>query len=231
MDFDFAGVEEILDIKIEDKSLFQTAFTHRSYLNEHQDYSLPSNERLEFLGDAVLQLVSSKYLYNKYPDQPEGKLTNYRAATVCTTSLAEESERLNYGKFLLLSNGEDQSGGRTSEYILANTFEAVLGALYIEKGIEFCHKFIEKELLYKIEDIVKNELYKDPKSKFQEKAQELRGITPNYEVLESWGADHERTFKVGVYLEKQLYGEGIGSSKQKAQQEAAQNALDKLENV
>lgn len=231
MDFDFAGVEEILHIKIEDKSLFQTAFTHRSYLNEHQDYSLPSNERLEFLGDAVLQLVSSKYLYNKYPDQPEGKLTNYRAATVCTTSLAEESERLNYGKFLLLSNGEDQSGGRTSEYILANTFEAVLGALYIEKGIEFCHKFIEKELLYKIEDIVKNELYKDPKSKFQEKAQELRGITPNYEVLESWGADHERTFKVGVYLEKQLYGEGIGSSKQKAQQEAAQNALDKLENV
>ncbi|MCA9308295.1 MAG: ribonuclease III [Patescibacteria group bacterium] len=231
MDFDFAGVEEILDIKIEDKSLFQTAFTHRSYLNEHQDYSLPSNERLEFLGDAVLQLVSSKYLYNKYPDQPEGKLTNYRAATVCTTSLAEESERLNYGKYLLLSNGEDQSGGRTSEYILANTFEAVLGALYIEKGIEFCHKFIEKELLYKIEDIVKNELYKDPKSKFQEKAQELRGITPNYEVLESWGADHERTFKVGVYLEKQLYGEGIGSSKQKAQQEAAQNALDKLENV
>ena len=150
---------------------------------------------------------------------------------ICTTSLAEESERLNYGKFLLLSNGEDQSGGRTSEYILANTFEAVLGALYIEKGIEFCHKFIEKELLYKIEDIVKNELYKDPKSKFQEKAQELRGITPNYEVLESWGADHERTFKVGVYLEKQLYGEGIGSSKQKAQQEAAQNALDKLENV
>ncbi len=218
-------VEKILGIEITNEELFETAFTHRSYLNENTDYKNPSNERLEFLGDAVLQLLSTQYLYENYPKQPEGILTNYRSAIVNTRSLAQEALRLGYGDLLYLSNGEEASGGRTREYILANTFEAVLGALYLTQGLEFCRTFVTKELLYKIETIVQEETYKDAKSKFQEIAQEKTGITPSYKVLESWGADHEKTFKVGVYLEGKLYGEGKGGSKQKAEQEAAVAAL------
>ncbi len=230
MAFDIKRVEKILNIKIQNIVLFETAFTHRSYLNEHPEYANTSNERLEFLGDAVLQLLSSEYLFNSYKSS-EGVLTNYRASIVCTASLAEESRRLGYGDLLYLSNGEEVSGGRDREYILANTFEAVLGALYLEKGLEFCKSFIEKELLYKMGNIIKEQAYKDAKSIFQELAQEKVGITPSYEVLDSWGADHEKVFKIGVYLEKDLYGIGEGSSKQKAQQQAALNALDKLESL
>lgn len=230
MAFDIKRVEKILNIKIQNIVLFETAFTHRSYLNEHPEYLNTSNERLEFLGDAVLQLLSSEYLFNNYKSS-EGVLTNYRASIVCTASLAEESRRLGYGDLLYLSNGEEVSGGRDREYILANTFEAVLGALYLEKGLEFCKSFIEKELLYKMDNIIKEQAYKDAKSIFQELAQEKVGITPSYEVLDSWGADHEKVFKIGVYLEKDLYGIGEGSSKQKAQQQAALNALDKLESL
>lgn len=221
-------VEKVLGTKIKGTTLFTVAFTHRSYLNEHPKYKNPSNERLEFLGDAVLQLLSSEFLYNKYPESPEGDLTNYRAAIVCTKSLAKEAKRLGYGAFLLLSNGEEATGGRNREYILANTFEAVLGALYLEQGIEFCKEFVEKELLYKLEDIVKNKKYKDAKSDFQEMSQEKKSVTPVYKVLDSWGLDHEKTFKVGVFLENEEWGVGEGKSKQKAEQQAALNALDKL---
>lgn len=230
MAFDIKKVEEILNIKIENIVLFETAFTHRSYLNEHPDYTNPSNERLEFLGDAVLQLLSSEYLFNNYKSS-EGILTNYRASIVCTSSIGEEAKRLGYGDLLYLSNGEEASGGRDREYILANTFEAVLGALYLEKGLDVCKTFVEKELLYKMNNIIKEQAYKDAKSMFQELSQDKVGITPTYEVLDSWGADHEKVFKVGVYLEKDLYGVGEGSSKQKAQQQAALNALDKLESL
>ncbi|MFZ5425202.1 MAG: ribonuclease III [Patescibacteria group bacterium] len=230
MHFDFEKVNKVLETKLEEEDLFKTAFTHRSYLNEHPDYPNPSNERLEFLGDAVLQFISSEFLYNTYPDCTEGHLTNYRAAIVNTNSLASEAYRLGYGEFLLLSKGEEASGGREREYILANTFEAVLGALYLEKGIGHCKEFLERELLYKVQDIVENEDYKDNKSVFQEMAQEKKGVTPTYEVMDSWGADHNKTFKVGVYLGKKLYGEGQGKSKQKAQQSAAKAALDKLQN-
>lgn len=227
-DFNIEKLSEILKVNVQNKELFNTAFTHRSYLNEHSDYPNPSNERLEFLGDAVLQLLSSEYLYNKYPESPEGDLTNYRAAIVCTPSLAAESQRLGYGELLLLSHGEEQTGGRGREYILANTFEAVLGALYLEKGLEKCKDFVYRELFYKVDPIVENHIYKDAKSKFQELAQEKFGVTPVYEVVDAWGLDHEKTFKVAVHLNKEVYGEGEGRSKQKAEQAAAVNALDKL---
>lgn len=227
MVFNFAKAQEILQTELTNQDLFQTAFTHRSYLNEHGDYKLPSNERLEFLGDAVLQLLCSEYLYNTY-SETEGVLTSYRSAIVCTQSLANEAERLGYGKLLFLSRGEEETGGRSRPYILANTFEAVLGALYFEKGLEFCREFLTRELFYKTPEIIQKDLYKDAKSMFQEMAQEKLNITPIYEVLESWGADHEKTFKVGVFLNNELYGEGEGKSKQKAQQAAASGALDKL---
>jgi ribonuclease III len=230
--FNVKKVEEIINTTIDSQytGVFETAFTHRSYLNEHPEYKHPSNERLEFLGDAVLQLLSSEHLYNNY-DEPEGVLTNYRSAIVCTQSLAIEAKRLGYGALLHLSRGEEASGGRDREYILANTFEAVLGALYVTKGIEFCRSFVEKELFYKVTDIINEEKYKDAKSMFQETAQDKTGITPLYKVVDSWGADHDKTFKVGVYLDKTLYGEGEGSSKQRAEQNAAKNALDKINSV
>jgi len=225
---DFDKITETLGTPVRDKKLISTAFTHRSYLNEHPEYENPSNERLEFLGDAVLQLLSSQFLYEKYPEHPEGDLTNFRAAIVCTSSLAQEAKRLGFGEFLLLSKGEEATGGRDREYILANTFEAVLGALFIEEGLEFCKRFAEEELFYKVEEMVENEAYKDAKSLFQEIAQEKMGTTPSYKVLESWGLDHEKTFKIGVYLDDTEYGIGEGRSKQKAEQEAAEKALDKL---
>ncbi|HSX39419.1 MAG TPA: ribonuclease III [Candidatus Saccharimonadales bacterium] len=228
---DATKLSQKLGTEIKDENLFITAFTHRSFLNEHTDYKNPSNERLEFLGDAVLQLLSSEYLFKHFPSSPEGELTNFRAAIVCTPSLAEEAKRLGYGEFLLLSNGEEASGGRSREYILANTFEAVLGALFLQSGLDFCRGFVEKELLHKVDNIIENEKYKDAKSKFQELAQEKRGITPTYEVMDSWGLDHEKTFKVGVYLDKDLFGTGEGRSKQKAEQQAAFSALDKLQKL
>lgn len=224
-------VVKTLGIEIKDESLFETAFTHRSYLNEHANYKNPSNERLEFLGDAVLQHLSSEFLYKMFPTEPEGKLTNFRSAIVNTVSLAKEAKRLGYGELLLLSKGEEATGGRNREYILANTFEAVLGALYIQEGIDYCREFTKKELFYKIDRILKEELYKDAKSKFQEKAQESLGVTPQYKILNSWGADHEKNFKVGVYINDVLYGEGEGTSKQKAEQKAAIEGLDKLKTV
>src|SRR3989338_7289485 len=197
MEFDTKKLESVLKTEIKDSLLFLTAFTHRSYLNEHPDYENNSNERLEFLGDAVLQLLSSEFLYNKFPESPEGDLTNYRASIVCTPSLAEESQKLSVYEFLLLSNGEEATGGRNREYILANTFEAVLGALYLQNGVDFCREFVNRELLYKVDDIIKKEAYKDAKSKYQEIAQEKFGITPTYEVIDSWGLDHDKTY-VGV---------------------------------
>jgi ribonuclease III len=228
MAFDIEKLQQKLSVKLENAELFKTSFTHRSYLNEHPDYKLSSNERLEFLGDAVLQLLSSEYLYKKYPNSPEGVLTNYRSAIVCTPSIAQEAKKLGYGELLLLSNGEETTGGRDREYILANTFEAVLGALYTEKGLEYCRTFVNKNLFYKVDEIVENEDYKDAKSRFQEAAQEKHAVTPTYQVLEAWGPDHEKMFKVGVFLGAELWGTGEGRSKQKAEQQAAIDALTKI---
>ncbi len=223
---DVPKISKILELDFSDLELLTTAFTHRSYLNEHPEYKNPSNERLEFLGDAVLQFLSSEYLYNTYPSSQEGSLTNYRAALVCTPSLAEEAKRLGYGEFLFLSNGEEASGGRSREYILANTFEAVLGAIYLQHGIEKSRVFLTKNLFYKVKNIVDNNKYKDYKSLFQEMAQEKVGATPIYKVMEEWGPDHEKMFKIGLFINEKQYGLGEGSSKQKAEQTAAKNALD-----
>jgi ribonuclease-3 len=230
MPFDFKKVQEILQTNLQNEELFRTAFTHRSYLNEHSENGNRSNERLEFLGDAVLQLLSSEFLFNNYTKAPEGDMTNYRSAVVCTSSIGEEARRLGYGEMLLLSKGEETTGGREREYILANTFEAVLGALYLEKGLEFCSDFAERELLYKMEEVIKGKQYKDAKSVFQEKAQEKFGVTPTYKIEDSWGPDHEKNFKVGVFLDDKLWGEGLGKSKQKAEQHAAEEALERIDN-
>jgi len=224
---DIAKLEKNINIKFNNPKLLENAFVHRSYLNEHPNFELGSNERLEFLGDAVLELSASEKLYHSYPERPEGDLTNFRAAIVCTSSLAEEARKLNLGEYLSLSRGEEESGGRNREYILANTFEAFLGALYLDQDLKTCGGFLEKNLFYKIAEIVESGKYRDAKSTFQEITQEEVGITPTYKVLEEWGPDHAKHFRMGVYLDDHLVGVGEGDSKQEGEQEAARNALEK----
>ena len=202
------------------------AFCHRSYLNENPDFYLFHNERLEFLGDAVLELAVTQYLYNKYPQKSEGELTNWRASLVNAKILAEVAREVGFNDFLLLSRGEDKELGKARQYILANTFEALIGAAYLDQGIEPCQKFIEKNLIKELPRIIEGGLYKDAKSRFQEESQERAGITPTYKVLEEWGPDHARNFTIGAFLDKELIAKGEGSSKQEAELEAAKNALD-----
>jgi len=221
-------IEKVIGVTFKDEDLLERAFTHRSYLNEHQNIKKSSNERLEFLGDAVLQFLSSEFLFTNYPNSAEGNLTNFRAALVCTPSLAEESRKLGYGEYLFLSKGEEASGGREREYILANTFEAVLGAIYLESGVEACRKFLTKKLFYKVKGIVESNQYKDFKSSFQELAQSKYNQTPIYKVLQDWGPDHDKKFKIGVYINDKQLGVGEGTSKQRAEQASAKNALENL---
>ncbi|MBP7859536.1 ribonuclease III [Patescibacteria group bacterium] len=222
-------LENTLNIEIHDINLFEKAFTHRSFLNENKHKNYESNERLEFLGDAVLQLLTSEFLFIKYEKNAEGILTAYRASIVNTVSLAEEAKRLEYGKFLRMSRGEETTGGRNREYILANTFEAVLGAIFLSSGIEVCKKFLEKNLFYKIDKIVQEGEYRDAKSKFQEIVQEKYDVTPIYKTLKEWGPDHDKNFEVGVYIKDKLTAKGTGASKQKAENDAAKEALRKIE--
>lgn len=217
-----------LGYNLSDFDLFQTSFTHRSYLNEHPEYKLPSNERLEFLGDAVLQFLSSRFLFLKFGELPEGDLTNLRASIVKTESLAIEAKKLEFGEYLLMSKGEEATGGRNREYLLANCFEAFLGALYLEKGLETCENHLEKYLFYKVSDSITADTFKDSKTKFQEKVQEKFKSTPTYKIIDSWGLEHEKNFKVGVFVDNKLFAEGNGPSKQKAEQDAANKGLDKL---
>ena len=176
----------------------------------------------------MLQFLSSKFLYDRFPSSPEGDLTNFRASLVCAPSLAEASRMLNLGEYLFLSRGEEESGGRKREYILANTFEAFLGALFLDQGMEPCRKMVEGHLFPKIEEILSNQTYKDYKSRFQEYAQEQYNQTPEYKEVDSWGPDHNKTFVMGVYIGNKELGKGEGSSKQKAEQAAAKDALEKL---
>lgn len=218
---------EELKANFKDTNLLDTALTHRSYLNEHEDVK-ESNERLEFLGDAVLQFLASEFLYKKFPESPEGYLTNLRAAMVCTPSLAKASRNINVGPYLKLSRGEEDSGGREKDYILANTFEALLGATYMDSGVSVCKKFLEKNLFPSLTEIIKEGSYKDYKSKFQEITQEKLSVTPSYKEVSSFGPDHNKRFVMGVYLNDKLFAKGEGSSKQRAEQEAAKAALEKL---
>lgn len=222
---EFKVFEDNNGLKFINKELLKQAFIHRSYLNENRGTKLEHNERLEFLGDAVLELVITDYLYKKYPTKPEGDLTAYRSALVNSTTLAEVAEKLNINSFLLLSKGEAKDTGRARQYILANTFEALVGAIYLDQGYAVANEFIGKNLFGLIEDMVKNKSFVDSKSLFQEKAQEKVGITPEYKLIKETGPDHNRVFNVGVFLQDDLVASGEGKSKQEAEQKAAEKAL------
>jgi ribonuclease-3 len=220
-----------LDVQFKDENLLVNAFVHRSYLNENRGFELPSNERLEFLGDACLELITSEFLFAKYPTEPEGVLTNYRSALVNTDSLSETARDLKLGSYLLLSRGEEAGGGRESRYLLANTFEALLGAIYLDQGYDKAAEVAHKYVLSKIDEIVANETHRDAKSKLQELTQAELSQTPEYSVLGEWGPDHNKTFRVGVVVGNKTIGIGTGSSKQKAELMAAQNALENWHEV
>lgn len=217
-----------LNIKFNNSDLLKQALTHRSYLNENRGKKMEHNERLEFLGDAVLELVVTEYLYKNYSNQ-EGELTNWRAALVNGEMLAKISKDLGVEEFLLMSKGEAKDTGRARQYLLANAFEAIVGAIYLdqkESGFTAAKEFIEKNVLGKLKNIIEQELYVDPKSRFQECSQEEVSITPSYRVLEESGPDHDKRFVVGLYLQDEMVAKGIGPSKQEAQKEAATKALE-----
>lgn len=208
--------------------LLVEALTHRSYLNEHRNCSGNHNERLEFLGDAVLELASTDFLFKKFPAKPEGDLTSYRAALVNTVSLASSAQALGVGEFLLLSKGEAKDTGRARDVILADAFEAIIGALYLDAGYTAAEAFILKNVCTKIDDVIAKRAYQDAKSHFQEVAQEKRGVTPNYETLSEVGPDHDKIFTVGVFIGDKEIARGEGKSKQEAEQAAAAAGLDKM---
>ena len=216
-----------INLKFQDITLLERAFTHRSYVNENRSAGIKHNERLEFLGDAVLELVITEYLFAKYPNKPEGELTAVRSALVNTVSISEAASDLNMNDYLRLSRGESKDTGRARQYILANTFEAVIGAIYLDQGYSAARIFIGNSLFAKTDEIVEKKLWQDPKSGFQEAAQEQVGITPSYKTISSVGPDHDKEFTVGVYLKDELVAQGVGKSKQEAQQEAAQKAWEK----
>ncbi|MEM9336650.1 MAG: ribonuclease III [Patescibacteria group bacterium] len=223
---DLAAVQDILKVQFSDTDLLLTALTHRSYLNEHREAKQDHNERLEFLGDAVLELVVTDYLFKKYPEKPEGELTAIRAALVNTVSLSNASAELNINQYLLMSKGESKDTGRARQYILANTFEAFVGAMYLDQGYDVAAGFIADNLFKHTERIVEKKLWQDPKSRFQEASQEHVSVTPTYETLSQDGPDHDRVFTVGVFLRSEKVAEGKGRSKQEAEQDAAEKAFE-----
>lgn len=226
---DFSKFEKIAGVSFKDKSLLKQAFTHRSFVNENKTFTIGHNERLEFLGDAVLELVVTEYLYSKYPNATEGDLTSYRSALVNAITLSEVARNLNVNEFLLLSKGEAKDEGRARLYILANTIEAIIGAIFLDQGYEAAKNFISKNTFHLIDKIIEEKTWLDSKSYFQEMAQEHTGITPSYKTIKEEGPDHDKNFTVGVYLEKELVVSGKGSSKQEAEQDAARKALEKKE--
>ena len=218
-------LEEKLKIFFKNKELLTQAFIHRSYINENPRLNLEHNERLEFLGDAVLELVVTDYLYKTYPDSPEGELTAYRSSLVNAVIISEVTKNLGFNDFLLLSKGEAKDMGKARQYILANTYEAFLGALFLDQGYAPAEKFILETLVVRLGDIIKNKSWRDAKSLIQEKSQEFLSVTPVYKVLNEHGPDHDKSFTIGVYLGEDLIAEGKGKSKQEAEQKAAHEAL------
>jgi ribonuclease-3 len=221
--------EQKLKLVFHNHDLLREAFIHRSYLNEHKEVSLPHNERLEFLGDAVLELVVTDYLFKHYPGKSEGELTAIRAALVNATTCAEVAAELEMNDFLLLSKGEAKDTGRAREIILANAYEALIGAIYLDLGYAEASRVIEETILVRTETVVKQGLWRDSKSAFQELAQESRGITPVYKIISEVGPDHNKRFTVGLYLGDEEISRGDGHSKQEAEQEAAKKGLTVLE--
>jgi len=223
---DFNTFQDKLGVQFNDLDLLRQAFTHRSYLNEHRGEVKGHNERLEFLGDAVLELIATRFLYEKFPTQTEGDLTAYRAALVNAVTCAEVATELGMNDYLLLSRGEAKDTGRARGILLANAFEALVGAIYLDQGYEAANEFITKYLFPKIDDIIKNKTWQDAKSALQEKSQEVEGVTPSYAVLKEWGPDHDKHFVVGVHIKDTLVAQGEGKSKQDAEQAAARAALE-----
>src|SRR5580704_5151233 len=220
-------LQKILGVTLKDSDLYLSAFTHRSYLNENRGFALPHNERLEFLGDAVLELVATEYLYKNYP-HPEGELTNFRSALVNYKMLSDIAKRLGLEQFLLMSRGEAKDTGRARQVILANVIEALIGAIYLDSGYEAAAQFISHEVLVELPAIISGGSYLDPKSKLQELIQDKSGITPNYGVVSESGPDHDKIFVVAVLVNGEEIGRGTGPSKQEAEISAAQDALDRM---
>lgn len=224
---DFTEFEKKIGVTFKSKALLRQAFTHRSYINENRQSDLSHNERLEFLGDAVLELIITDHLYAKYPLSPEGELTSYRSALVNAVTMSEVASNLGVNNFLLLSRGEAKDTGKARQYILANTIEAIIGAIYIDQGYDVAKDFVTKYVFVLIDKIVAEKSWVDAKSLFQEKAQENDSQTPNYKTMREDGPDHDKRFTVGVYIGTELVAEGAGQSKQEAEQEAARKALVK----
>lgn len=220
----YSDLIQKIGIQDNNPELLKQVFIHRSYVNEHRGENLQSNERMEFLGDAVLELVTTEYLYRNF-DKDEGELTNWRSALVKGPTLAQVAQELELGKYLNLSRGEEKSGGREKDYLLANTIEALIGYIYLQGGYAKAQIFIHRFILIRLQHILEKNLHIDSKSFFQETAQETLGITPTYDVMSEEGPDHKKTFTMGVYLNGELIAKGQGSSKQIAEQDAARNGL------
>jgi ribonuclease-3 len=228
METDYLALEKLINVQFGDKKMLQNAFVHRSYLNEHKDFELPSNEKLEFLGDSVLSLITSIYLYKNYSDLKEGDYTDIKASIVRTESLAEAARRLQLGNYLHLSRGQEQEQGRDNTNILADTFEALLAVIFLDKGFDTAYQFIEKNLFKdKLNTIIKNKLYLSPKSRLQEYLQAKYKVTPTYIVLREEGPEHLRTFTVAAMFAEKAIGTGSGKSKKEAEEAAAENAFEK----
>ena len=222
---EFSEFEKKTNIVFKSKDLLRQAFIHRSYINENPNLGLSHNERLEFLGDAVLELIVTDFLYRKYPALTEGELTSIRSALVNAVIISNVAADAGMNDFLLLSKGESKDNGKARQYILANTYEAYIGAVYLDQGYESSKKFVTDTLLSYTDEIVSKKLWRDPKSLVQEKAQEVIGVTPFYKVLSESGPDHDKHFTVGIHFGNDLVAEGKGKSKQEAEQKAAQSAL------
>jgi ribonuclease-3 len=228
MEPDLKKLEKKIGLTFKRSELLTNVFVHRSFLNENKNYSLPSNEKLEFLGDSVLSLITSIYLFKHYTELEEGDYTDIKASIVRTESLAEASSQLELGEFLMLSHGEEKGNGRKNSNILADTFEALVACIFIEHGFDTAYDFVLKNLFKdKLDYIVKNKLYMSPKSRLQEIIQAKYKILPTYRVIEETGPEHNKEFKVSVYLNDKLIGTGQGTSKKQAEERSAQKALEK----
>lgn len=221
----FVDIEKRLGVSFRNTALLQEALTHRSYVNENPSWPVGHNERLEFLGDAVLELVMTEFLFARFPEKPEGELTSLRAAMVNTMMLSARASEIGLNEALLLSRGEAKDTGRARQYLLANAFEALVGALYLDQGYEVAKEFLARVLFPALDDVLANRSWKDAKSLFQEEAQERASMTPAYRVLREWGPDHAKHFVMGVFLGEEKVAEGEGDSKQEAETAAAANAL------
>jgi len=232
MNEEYKKIEKKISVLFKNKELLKNVFIHRSYLNEHRSLKLVSNERLEFLGDSVLSLITSVYLFKNYPELAEGDYTEIKSSIVKTESLAEAALSLGLSKYLYLSHGEEKGGGRTNKNILADCFEALIGAIFLDNSFESAYAFVGSFLFKKkLDDIVKNKSYLSSKSRLQEYIQGKYKTIPNYRVLEEKGPEHKRIFKIGVYYKDRFLGTGVAPSKKEAEEKAAQKAFENKKEI